>query len=506
MSIKIDQKLYQNLHKLSYKASLLSGISHLISWDQETMMPKDACSIRGEQLEILAGMIHEAKTSKKFQVALSKLIDLKTGKVKSNDFSKRQKAALKLWRRDFLKEVALPKKFVEDFTKLTSQAQIVWAHAREENTFHHFAPYLDRIVQMNKEKAKLYGYEQHPYDALLDCFEPGFTTKEVESLFDKLKKTLIPLIKKIGTYPKVDDRFLYGKVSQEKQMEMGRALLKGIGYDMSKGRLDLSTHPFSSASHPTDSRITTRIHPSFLMSNLSAVLHEAGHGLYEMGLPIEEYGSPLGEAVSLGIHESQSRFFETRIGLSKAFWSHYLPLLKKTFKGPLEKVSLDSFYRAINHVEPSLIRIEADEVTYNLHIILRFEIEKALIEGNLDVRDIPEVWNQKMEHYFGIKPTSNKEGCLQDIHWSMGAFGYFPTYTLGNIYASHLFLGFERDHPDWEKKLAKGEMLFIKEWLHHNIYKYGREFDSKELLEKATGKKLSSDAYTDYLKQKFKKS
>ena len=234
------------------------------------------------------------------------------------------------------------------------------------------------------------GYKDHPYDALLDLFEPGVTTADVDKLFTDLKKFLIPLIKKIKSEKPTDDSFLHGKFYHPKQMAFAQKLLDSIGYDMSKGRLDLSNHPFSSAAHPTDSRFTTRIHKTSVMSNISAVLHEGGHALYEMGLPKEHYGSPLCEATSLGIHESQSRFFETRIGLSKPFWSHFLRILKKTFKGSLENVSLDHFYKAINQVKPSLIRIEADEVTYNLHIILRFEIEKALIEGSLKVRDIPD--------------------------------------------------------------------------------------------------------------------
>jgi len=499
------KKYYDELHKLSYQAHLLSGVSSLISWDQETYMPEGAASIRAEQLQALSGIIHDAKTSKKFSTALSKLIDIPTGKINIKGLKKPEVAAVHAWHRDYSKEVALPKKFVEEFTKLTSEALIAWCHARKEDSFHTFAPYLDRIISMNREKAELLGYKEHPYDALLDCFEPNATTSEVDRLFTDLKNFLTPLIKKIGALKPADSSFLFGKFSPSKQMEFGKKILDSIGYDMRRGRLDLSSHPFSSASHPTDSRITTRIHPNSLMSNLSAVLHEGGHALYEMGLPAIHYGSPLCEAVSLGIHESQSRFFETRIGLSKPFWSYFLNPLKKTFKGPLENVSLDSFYKAINQVKPSLIRIEADEVTYNLHIILRFELEKALIEGSLKVRDIPDAWNAKMRELLGVTPKTNREGCLQDIHWSMGAFGYFPTYALGNIYASHLFLGFQQDHPDWETKVASGNLLFIKKWLNEHVYKYGRQFSSKELLEKATKHKLSSTAFIDYLSNKYKK-
>ncbi|HRD55628.1 MAG TPA: carboxypeptidase M32 [Parachlamydiaceae bacterium] len=494
---------YQKLHALSYKAHLLGGISSLISWDQETMMPEDAAVIRGEQLEALSGIIHEAKTSSSYKAALAKLVDLKTGKILNDHLSKEQKAAVLAWRRDYLKEVALPKAFVEEFAKLTSQSVIVWQQAKKENAFHHFSPFLDRIVAMNRKKADLLGYKDHPYDALLDCFEPDISTKEIATLFTELKGFLTPFIKKIIKKEPAENKFLFGKFSESKQLAFGETLLKSIGYEMSKGRLDLSAHPFSSSSHPTDSRVTTRIHPSGLMSNILSVLHEGGHALYEMGLPAHHYGSPLCEAVSLGIHESQSRFFETRIGLSKPFWQYFLPLLKKTFKGKLEKISLSDFYKAINHVKPSLIRIEADEVTYNLHIVLRFELEKALIEGSLKVRDLPEAWNAKMKELLGVTPKTNAEGCLQDIHWAMGAFGYFPTYTLGNLYASHLFLGFEKAHQDWESQVASGNLSFIKEWLSKHVYRYGREFSSEELLKKATGKKLSTKAFIDYLTDKY---
>jgi len=504
MMKKTTKDPYNELHKLSYQTSLLTGISGLIGWDQETMMPSGAACIRAEQCQALAGIIHDKKTSKTFKTALSKLIDLESGKLIVKGLKAPQIAAVKAWARDFNKEMALPKKFVEEFTKLTSQSMMIWERAKKEDAFQSFAPYLDRIISMNREKAELVGYKNHPYDALMDDYEPRITTADVETLFSGLKKTLTPMIKKIGSKKPIDDSFLFGKFAAEKQLEFGHKILDSMGYEMSKGRLDQSSHPFSSAAHPTDSRITTRIHPTSLMSNISAILHEGGHALYEMGLPIEHYGSPLGEAASFGIHESQSRFFETRIGLSKPFWTHFLPLLQKTFKGPLEKVSLDTFYKAINRVEPSLIRIEADEVTYNLHIVLRFELEKALIEGKLKVRDLPEAWNAKMKEYFGIIPESNREGCLQDIHWSMGAFGYFPSYALGNIYASHLFLGFEKDHSDWESKVANGDLHFIKEWLNSQVYSHGRQFTSKDLLEKATNRTLSSDAFNEYLLGKYK--
>lgn len=500
--MKTAEKDFQKIFDVSKHIRILQGISSLLDWDQETFMPSGSSAIRAEQLKTMAGIIHREKTSRKYSTALSKLIDLKTGKVKYKDLSQQQSAALREWRRNYIHDTALPSKFVEEFTKVSSQAIIAWRTAKKENAFQQFAPFLDRIVQLNRKKADLLGYKDHPYDALLDQYEPDFTTKETEILFLKLRTHLMPIIKKVSRQP-IDDSFLYGNWDHAKQMAFSHKLLDAMGYDHSKGRLDLSTHPFSSSCHPTDSRITTRIHAESLMSCFLAVLHEGGHALYEMGLPQAQYGTPLGDARSLGVHESQSRWWETRIGLSKPFWLYFFPLLKETFKGQLDNITLDKFYFAINKVEPSLIRIEADEMTYPLHVILRFEMEKGLIEGSMSVRDVPDAWNAKMEEYLGVIPPTNSEGCLQDIHWSMGAFGYFPTYTLGNLYAAHLFEGFAKDHSDWEKQVAAGQLGFVKVWLHEKIHQYGKCYQTHELLKLATGKDFSVDPYLHYLKKKY---
>jgi carboxypeptidase Taq len=499
-----EQDDYNNLHNISRTTRTLEGISSILDWDHETYMPSGAAGIRSEQFKAMAGIIHQKKTSRPFVNALNKLIDIKTGKIKAKNLLDAQKAALGEWRRDYIHAKALPKRFVEDFAQLTSQAIGVWRNARSQDAFNQFAPFLEKIVSMCRKKADYLGYQEHPYDALLDLYEPGLTTKEVKPLFGNLRKATAPLLKKILSAKSGDDSFLFGDFAQDKQLKFGHTLLDAMGYDLTKGRLDLSTHPFSSASHPTDSRITTRIHPTSLMSNIFAVIHETGHALYEMGLPSEQYGTPLGDARSLGIHESQSRIWETLIGHSKPFWKHFFPLLQKQFKGQLDHVSLDAFYKAINKVQPSLIRIEADEVSYPLHVTLRFELEIEMIEGTLNVRDLPEAWNAKMQELLQVTPSTNKEGCLQDIHWSMGAFGYFPTYALGTMYAAHLFSSFTKTHSDWDKRVAKGELGFIKEWLNQAIYQHGRRYSSKELLEKATGKPFSADAFISYLKEKYK--
>ncbi|MEM1282742.1 MAG: carboxypeptidase M32 [Chlamydiota bacterium] len=494
---------YNKLIEITRKTSILKGVSSLLGWDQETQMPQGSAPIRAEQMERMAEIIHKEKTSKQFVKALEKLIDIQSGEIQVKNLKVNQKAALAKFRRDYIQAIALPKRFVSTFARVTCEAKNTWREAREDDDFSKFAPSLKRIIDLNKEKAEYLGYTDHPYDALLDQFEPEMSTKEVDKVFKAIKSPITKLLKKILEAKQVNDNFLHGKFSEKKQLEFGNILLNDMGFDNQFGRMDLSTHPFCSSSHPTDCRVTTRIHQTGLMGSLMAALHEGGHSLYEMGLPQEHYGSPLCEAVSLGIHESQSRWWETRIGMSKPYWKHYLPLLKKTFKGKFDRVSLDKFYVAINKVEPSFIRVEADEVTYPLHVILRFELEKSLIEGSLKVEDLPDAWNTLMEKMIGITPENYKEGCLQDIHWSMGAFGYFPTYALGNLYCAQLFNAFESQHPKWEKQVAQGKLEFIKDWLNKQVYQYGRQYNSRDLIKKATGKKFSEKPYINYLTEKY---
>lgn len=500
--MNMAQKNYQKLHDLSTQTRTLNGISHHLQWDQETYMPKGAAGIRGEQLKLLAGLVHKEKTSAKFAKALGKLIDIPTGEILATELSPPQKAALREWRRDYLRDTALPQKFVKDLAKLSSQAQLVWRDAKKDNAFNRFAPYLEKMVSMNQKAAEYFTYKEHPYDSLLDYYEPEAKAAEIAALFKNLREAIVPLLKKIQSSPQIDDRSLQGNFEPEMQLRLGTTLLEMIGYDMNKGRLDTSSHPFSSASHPEDSRITTRFSPQDLTSSISTVLHEAGHGFYEMGLPVKEYGSPLGEAISLGVHESQSRWWETRIGQSKPFWNFFLPVIQNQF-GQYKEVSLEQIYRGINKVTPSYIRVEADEVTYPLHVILRFELEKALIEGSLKVRDIPEAWNSKMKEFLGVTPPDNRQGCLQDVHWSMGLMGYFPTYVLGNMYAAQFFQKFAHDYPNWEARIEKGEFQFMRDWLNQNVYRYGREYTPHGLIKHVTQQSFSAEPYIQYLSKKY---
>lgn len=497
------EKEFQKLFEQSKRIRTLEGVIYLLDWDQETQMPEGAAEARGDQLKIMSGLLHEEKVSRRFSDPLSKLIDLKTGKILASKLSEPKKAAVREWRRDYMIDNALPKKFVEDTAKLCSTSITVWRDARKNNNFKTFAPYLKKVVAMNQKKADLIGYKSHPYDALLDLYEPGMTTDVVSKLFNSLKKSLVPLLKKIAAAPQIDDRILYGDYPEDKQLALMRKLLPYMGYDLKKGRLDLSTHPFSSSPHPTDSRITTRIQPDLVFNSISTVLHEGGHSLYEMGLPIDSYGSPLGQSISMGVHESQSRFWETRIGQSRPFWEFFLPMVKEAFPAQLQYVDVEKCYRAVNKVEPSFIRVEADEVTYPLHVILRFELEKALIEGSLSVNDVPDAWNKKMKELLGITPPNDAKGCLQDIHWSMGAFGYFPTYAIGNLYAAQLFTLFTKKNPKWSEKIAKGDMLFVRDFLEQSVYRYGKQYKSQELIKKVTGHAFSADDYVDYLNSKY---
>lgn len=494
---------YNHLREISKNIETLNSIQSILGWDQETYMPPDAEDFRSEQLKTLAGIIHAEQTSPKFKAALEKLIDLKTGEVLDPALGERERAALREWRRAYLLENALPQEFVEAFAQLCSQSMVKWREAKEKNEFSLFAPWLKKIIEAVRKKAEYLQYQEHPYDALLDLYEPGAKTKEIKKLFTNLKSEISTLLKSLKERKQEQGAFLHGSFDSGKQMNFGKELLKDMGFDFRKGRLDLSAHPFSSSAHPTDNRITSRIHPSSLMSHIMATLHEGGHALYEAGLPKEEFGTPLGKAISLGIHESQSRWWETRIGLSTPFWKHYYPKLQTTFNGELYSIPFERFYQALNKVNPSLIRIEADEVTYPLHVILRFELEVELIEGKLEVEDLPRAWNKKMEELLGISPKKDAEGCLQDIHWSMGSFGYFPTYTLGNIYAAQLFETFEKEFPLWKNEVENGNLLFIREWLRENIHRHGMQYQGKELIKRITGKEVSELPYLNYLKGKY---
>jgi carboxypeptidase Taq len=498
-----DNREFNHLWDLSREIANLRSVNMLLQWDQETHMPPNGAKARAGQLELIAQLIHQRRTGKDFEKALAAVIDLDTGKLRVEGCSAAQKAAVREWRRDFSLATQLPIDFVRRWSNLTSEAAEVWRNARERSSFLTFAPYLERIVALCQEKAELLGYKAHPYDPLVDEYEPDMTYAQLTKLFGDLRKPLVALRNKLLTRKQPDCSFLQQRYGSAKQMTFAKHLLGHVGWTQENGAVDLTTHPFCLSLHPTDGRVTTRVNERDPLENFLASLHEGGHYLYEVNLSEKTWGSPLSEPVSMAVHESQSRWWETIVGQSHPFWKHAFPELKALFPKQLEGVGLSRFVKAVNALRLTPIRIETDEVSYCLHVILRFEIESALVDGSLKVRDLPTVWNEKMKELLGIEPENDARGCLQDIHWAWGHVGYFPTYALGNLYAAQFFDTFAKAHPDWEERIGKGEFEFMRDWLQHNIHQHGRRYRPGELMQHVTGKQPSPDCYLKYLTLKY---
>lgn len=484
----------EKLIELYYLSSALA----VLHWDREVNMPKKGVLARAQTTAALAGVLHEKLLSiKPFLLPLKSSLD--DGKLDEETSI----IVREVWR-EFEKAEKLPTYFVKELARVTSEAHATWAEARAKSDFAKFAPHLKKIVELKREEAKLLGYKDSPYDALLDTFEPYATAEEMSITLEELKDFLIPFIQKIkNSSVKVDRNILKGEFPIEKQIEFNRFVAEKMGYDLGAGRIDVSVHPFTIHFHPQDVRFTTRYDKADVFPALMTTLHEAGHALYEQGILVENFGTPFGESISLGVHESQSRSWENLIGRSKPFWAYFYPELQKEFPEPFTKISLDNFYRALNRVEPSFIRVEADEVTYNLHIILRFEIEKELVEGSIEVDDLPKIWNDKFKEYFGLEVPDDSLGVLQDVHWSGGSIGYFPTYTLGNLYSAQFYSASKRDIPDLEEQITKGEFTDFLQWLRKNIHIHGKLYTARDLVMQVTGEPLKSQYFMDYLKKKY---
>lgn len=495
--------LFAKLQKMSYESTLYHSIYLLLEWDQETYMPPKAIEARSDQIELLSGFIHKQKTSPAFQKTLGQLVDLTNGKPFSTHWSLEESACLRLWHRDLEKETKLPASFVKECAKSSSASLSAWNEAKKQGNFSLFALHLEKAVSLARKKAKFIGYKKHPYDALLDFYEPDMTVEILDPLFQQLKEDLSKLLSKIQKATSPTPPTLPGPFDPDIQMKVGKDLLTALGFSEEISRLDLTSHPFCIGIHPNDTRMTTRIFPDHLISHILSVLHESGHGLYNTQLPQEYYGTPICEPLSYGVDESQSRLWETMIGRGLPFWKFFYPVLQKAFPDKLGDFPLSDFYRCLNTVQPSYIRVEADEVTYCLHIILRYEIEKALIEGSLQVKDLPFVWNKKMHELLGITPSHDGEGCLQDIHWAMGSFGYFPTYALGNLLAAQLFDTIKKRDPSLEAKIEQGDFTSLRNYLKENIHKYGKIYTAKELIHKATNAPLQTSSYIQYLQKKY---
>ena len=488
-----NQRVYDEVIEDAKTIRTLEKILELLNWDQETMLPKGAHEYRAGQQSLLAGIIHDKKHDPAYFQKLEEL--------QSADKSD-EAVIIRRLHSDITKARKIPVSFVEEFSATTSKAFAAWQEARHQNAWKVFEPHLAAIISLMRRKAELLGYKDHPLDPLLDQHEPEITTRQIADLFSSLKRKLKPLLEDVK---KTD---LYGgpkrcaATTHEDQMALCKKTATLIGFDWNRGRLDTSEHPFSVGLHPTDARMTVRHSSDDLFDQLMAAMHEAGHSFYEMGLNQDLLGTPLSEPASFSIHESQSRFWETIIGHSHAFAVPLFSLIRSHFKTPPVS-SEEELYRALNRVECSEIRIHADEVTYPFHIILRFEVEQELLDGRLSVHDLPERWNSGMKEMLGVTPRDDLHGCLQDVHWSFGSFGYFPTYTLGSWYAVCLFEAMKRDLPRIEELITTGMFTPIKSWLQKNVWSQGRRFLSRELVSNALGRPPSEDDYIRYLRNKY---
>ena len=469
-----------------------------LNWDRQTYMPEGGVASRAEQLATLSRLVHEMLVSEETRdLLLDALEQAEPGSAGAD--------LLRLARREYERAVKLPNRLVEELARATALAEPAWERARARSDWTSFEPHLEKIVPLRRETAECLGYEDHPYDALLDLYEPGARMTRLQEMFEELKAGLVPLIREISALSDRDrSRPLYGRFDETKQEEFVRQVVSDFGYDWKRGRLDRVVHPFCiSLGGPGDVRITTRFDPSWLSPALFATLHEAGHAMYEQGINPAFSRSPLSGGASMGVHESQSRLWENLVGRSRTFWSFYYPRLRETFPEALGDTDLETFYRAINEVRASLIRVEADELTYNLHVLLRFELEVALLEGELQVSELPAAWNAKMEEYLGVTPENEAAGALQDVHWSAGLFGYFPTYTIGNVLSAQLFDEANRARPNIREEMGDGEFGTLLGWLRENIHRHGSRFDPDVLIERATGRPLETAPYLRYLKDKF---
>lgn len=487
---------YTTLCQRERERATLASVGSLLGWDERTYLPTRGQSFRGDQLAIIAQLCHE------------RLIDKRTGdllqQAEAETLTEEQRANVKGIRRLYDRAVKMPTELVVALAKATSAGQNAWEPAKHTSNFAGFLPYLETILKLKREEAQAVGYQDHPYDALVDEFEPGARTSDLKTLFKQLQDQLVPLIAAIQqSSVKAPKEILARSYAVEQQRQLSEWIAEQIGFDRSGGRLDVTVHPFCSGIGPGDVRITTRFNEHAFAEAFFGTLHETGHGIYEQNLPSEHFGTPLGTACSLGIHESQSRLWENFVGRSKPFWKANWPKVQERFQATLKDVTLEQFYAAINDVRPSFIRIEADEATYNLHIILRFELEQALLTGDLAAVDLPGAWNERFHKMFGLTVPKDSLGCLQDVHWSAGLLGYFPTYTLGNLYAAQFMEQAQKDQPQMSEQIGRGEYAPLKDWLTKQIHRQGQRYSATELCQRITGKLLSHQALMTYLRGKF---
>ncbi|MCB1153388.1 carboxypeptidase M32 [bacterium] len=490
------EETYDGLMADTKEIADLHHVSEILEWDQEVMMPPRGIEARSRQVALIAGVMHQRSTDPRRGNWIAEL------EARSGELNDEQKAVLREIKRDYEMSTKLPPDLVQEISRTTSIAHNEWIKSRAQKDFSIFAPHLETIVGLKKRVAEIWGYAETPYDALLNAYEPGATTASIGKRLGELREKLVPWVEKIAAAPAPRRDFLTKNFPIEQQKKLARAAMEVIGFNTDGGRLDIAVHPFCTGTGG-DVRLTTRYFENEPFASFYGVLHEAGHGLYEQGLREDALGTPLGWSSTMAIHESQSRMWENEIGRSRAFLKFFESRLQEAYPTQLSGVSIDELYAAINHVEPSLIRVEADEVTYGLHIALRFEIERDLLSGDLSVSDLPAAWNKKVEEYLGITPKDDAEGCLQDVHWSIGALGYFPSYALGSLNAAQFFAKLREDVGDVDGKIEAGDFGEILEWLHTNIHRHGRRYLPDELVEHVTGKPPAADDFMTYVAEKF---
>jgi carboxypeptidase Taq len=490
------ERLSTRLDDLFY----LTSAAAALSWEQQTYMPTGGAQTRAGQLATLARLEHEMFTAHE----TGALLQAAAQEVADADYGSPAASLVRVTQRDYDLRTKIPAALVAELTHHQALAQGAWVQARAQNDYGHFEPALAKMIELTRQVAEHLGYTDHIYDALLNNYEPGMKTAAVAAMFDALKLDLVPLVAAIkANAGRVNDDMLHRDYPLDRQEAFTERIAAAYGFDFAHGRQDQSAHPFCQAFSPEDVRITTRFDPKFLNSALFGTMHETGHALYEQGSAGPGLHMRLRSGTSLGVHESQSRLWENIVGRSRGFWKHWYPELQKTFPESLGDVELEAFYRAINKSGPSFIRVEADEVTYNLHIIIRFEMETELLTGQLTVKDAPEAWNAKYQSYLGITPPTNSVGILQDIHWSIGLIGYFPTYSIGNLLSAQFYEKALAAHPAIPAEIEAGKYDTLLGWLRTNIHQYGRTYQPQELVQKVTGERLNSRAYIAYLRAKY---
>src|SRR3954452_12736641 len=490
---------YDSLVAELREIGLLSSVRALLDWDEQTQMPPKGAEQRAEQASLLAKLVHARLTSAR----VGGLLDEAAGAVRP-DGDDDASVNVRETRRTLDRARKLPPSLVEELARTTVLAQQAWAAARKKDDYPAFRPWLEKILGLKRQEADCVGYASgNRYDALLDEYEPTATAAQLKQTFNALRGPLVELVRKIAASPrKAPLDILQRHFPVAPQEKFARSAAAAIGFDFDAGRLDTSAHPFCSGIAPGDTRMTTRYDPHYFPDAFFSVLHETGHALYDQGLPARFHGTPRAEARSLGIHESQSRMWENLVGRSRAFWRHFLPLARQAFPQPLAGVSDDDWYFAVNDVRPSLVRTEADEVTYNLHVMLRFELEQAMLAGDVAPADVPAAWNHRMGDYLGLTPPDDASGCLQDIHWSAGLYGYLPTYTLANLYPAQFFEQPRHDLGDLDAQFSRGEFAALLSWLRTHIHTHGKRYLPSELIRRTTGQPLSPAPLLRHLRQK----